>query len=168
MKIYVFVTIPGICFLSILLRYSVLCYETIIIPDKDIQYLYERLQTVEHMSETDALNTILELENYYTGAKNGLLGEPSEMVDKAWHEHILNTAMYFNFCESNFGYYLHHTPYWTGGNDDETMQTIVSSPDFQTSMYTKLKNLGIANLNETVWIYKTNELNNNIIEKDEL
>lgn len=149
MKIPIFVAIVEIWFLVVLLPYSILCYETIVIPDKDVQYLYERLQTAEHMSETDALNTILELENYYTGAKNDLIGEPSEMIDKAWHAHILNTPMYCSFCESTFGYYLHHTPYWTRGNDDEITQAIVSSPDFQVPMYTKLKNLGVANLNET-------------------
>ncbi|CAF3802506.1 unnamed protein product [Rotaria sordida] len=120
------------------------------------------------MSDTDALNTIIELENYYTGVKNDLIGEPSEMVDKAWHAHILNTPMYFNFCESNFGYYLHHIPYWTGGSEDQETQAIVSSLEFQIPMYTKLKNLGLQHLNETVWTYKSIELNYNIKQKDEL
>ncbi|CAF1575811.1 unnamed protein product [Rotaria sp. Silwood1] len=120
------------------------------------------------MSDTDALNTIIELENYYTGVKNGLIGEPSEMVDKAWHAHILNTPMYFSFCESIFGYYLHHIPYWTAGSEDQQTQAIVSSLDFKIPMYMKLKNLGIRHLNETIWTYKTSELNNNIKKNVEL
>ncbi len=152
----------------VLLPYPILCYKAIMIPDNNIQYLYERLQTAEHMSETDALNTIVELENYYTGVKNGLTGEPSEMVDKAWHAHILNTLVYFNFCQSSFGYYLHHVPYWTAGSEDEETQAMVSSLDFQIPMYTKLKNLGVSDLNETIWTYKTIESNNNIKEKNEL
>ena len=138
------------------------------IPDKDVQYLYERLQTTERMSETDALNTIIELENYYTGVTNGLTGEPSEMVDKAWHAHILNTPMYFNFCQSMFGYYLHHIPYWAAASEDQQIRAIVSSLDFQIPIYMKLKNLGVPDLNETVWTYKTTELNNNIEKQDEL
>jgi len=63
------------------------------------------------MNREDALNSIIELENYYTGLKNKLQGSPSEMVDKAWHAHILNTPMYFDFSETKFGKYLHHSPF---------------------------------------------------------
>jgi hypothetical protein len=45
-----------------------------------------------------------------------VLGMPSRAVDEAWHEFILDTITYTNFCEQAFGYYLHHTP-------DEAMGT---------------------------------------------
>ena len=103
------------------------------------------------MTDTDALNTIIELENYYTAAKNGLTGEPSEMIDTAWHAHILNTPIYFSFCKSTLFSYLHHSPNWTRAMEATETQVIVSSPKFQIPMFTKLKELGIEDLNETIW-----------------
>ena len=35
---------------------------------------------------------------------------PSKIVDEAWHEMILRTREYTNFCQRAFGDYLHHTP----------------------------------------------------------
>ncbi len=37
---------------------------------------------------------------------------PSREVDKFWHGHILDTAKYAEDCDSAFGYFLHHFPYF--------------------------------------------------------
>ena len=39
-----------------------------------------------------------------------LIGMPSKAVDEAWHEMILMTRDYTEFCDRAFGRYLHHTP----------------------------------------------------------
>ncbi len=39
------------------------------------------------------------------------LGMPSHAVDTAWHEFILITKNYADFCEKAFGKFLHHTPH---------------------------------------------------------
>jgi hypothetical protein len=39
-----------------------------------------------------------------------VVGMPSRAVDDAWHEFILDSVSYTQFCESAFGEYLHHTP----------------------------------------------------------
>jgi hypothetical protein len=39
-----------------------------------------------------------------------VLGMPSRLVDEAWHEFILDSLAYTEFCERAFGEYLHHTP----------------------------------------------------------
>lgn len=39
------------------------------------------------------------------------LGMPSQAVDKAWHEFILLTKNYADFCQNAFGEFLHHTPH---------------------------------------------------------
>jgi hypothetical protein len=39
-----------------------------------------------------------------------VLGMPSQLVDEAWHEFILDSRHYTEFCERAFGEYLHHTP----------------------------------------------------------
>ncbi|CAF1531858.1 unnamed protein product, partial [Didymodactylos carnosus] len=116
------------------------------ILDEDIQYINERLQTHEYMNKLDALNTMLELENYYTGIKNGLHGQPSEWIDKAWYQHILNTQMYFNFTQLIFGSYLHHIPFLLGNRHNRQRLSSASS----MPMYIQLNNLGIQHLNETV------------------
>jgi uncharacterized membrane protein YgcG len=36
---------------------------------------------------------------------------PSKRVDKAWHEFILHTELYSQWCQSRYGRYIHHTPY---------------------------------------------------------
>ncbi|NTS78481.1 hypothetical protein HR060_16680 [Catenovulum sp. SM1970] len=43
-------------------------------------------------------------------AKGKAASMPSQVVDVAWHEFILFTKMYQGFCDSAFGYFLHHTP----------------------------------------------------------
>jgi len=38
------------------------------------------------------------------------IGMPSRLVDEAWHEFILDTIAYADFCDRAFGFFLHHTP----------------------------------------------------------
>jgi hypothetical protein len=39
-----------------------------------------------------------------------MVAMPSQVVDDAWHEFILFTRQYDNFCRHGFGRFLHHTP----------------------------------------------------------
>jgi hypothetical protein len=41
---------------------------------------------------------------------------PAEIVDRAWHEFILCTRTYGEFCQRHFGRMVHHEP---GGESDE-------------------------------------------------
>lgn len=44
---------------------------------------------------------------------------PSKRIDEFWHVHILDTAKYFKDCDTIFGKYLHHFPYFgIRSNDD--------------------------------------------------
>jgi hypothetical protein len=46
---------------------------------------------------------------------------PSKLVDKFWHEHILDTEAYENDCIKVFGYFIHHYPYFgIYGEKDQT------------------------------------------------
>lgn len=42
---------------------------------------------------------------------NTHFGMPSKAIDTAWHEFILLTQNYADFCQKAFGKFLHHTPY---------------------------------------------------------
>lgn len=43
-------------------------------------------------------------------ANGKFVSMPSQAVDDLWHEFILFTRNYENFCQKAFGCYLHHTP----------------------------------------------------------
>jgi hypothetical protein len=43
-------------------------------------------------------------------AKGAFVSMPSKAVDDLWHEFILFTRHYNNFCQKAFGKFLHHTP----------------------------------------------------------
>lgn len=49
---------------------------------------------------------------------------PSKLVDKFWHEHILDTKSYVQDCNAAFGYFIHHYPYFGiyGDKDQNAMQ----------------------------------------------
>lgn len=40
----------------------------------------------------------------------GLTIHPPRVIDVSWHEFILHTAAYTEFCDRFAGHYLHHTP----------------------------------------------------------
>ena len=43
-------------------------------------------------------------------ASNKMVSMPSQVVDDAWHEFILFTRAYQQYCKKALGRYLHHTP----------------------------------------------------------
>ncbi|MBE2319063.1 hypothetical protein DVA67_024020 [Solirubrobacter sp. CPCC 204708] len=59
-------------------------------------------------------------------AEGRMIGMPSEVVDVAWHEFILRTREYTEFCERAFGHYLHHTP--------ESTMTVAASSLIPTTL----------------------------------
>lgn len=56
------------------------------------------------------------------------VGMPSRLVDDAWHEFILSSIRYSEFCDRVYGEYMHHTPEMdmtgSGGADDLVENTI--------------------------------------------
>lgn len=78
------------------------------------------LEEVSHLvaikkgwSEEQRQQTLNEYHKYMAAAatkddvRNELL-RPSRQVDDLWHEHILNTRLYVDYCMDNFGFYIHH------------------------------------------------------------
>lgn len=71
------------------------------------------LKTYPHLKPYQAENIIEGLRAYFhlcrlTNRK--MVAMPSQAVDMAWHEFILFTKAYQQFCHQAFGYFLHHTP----------------------------------------------------------
>lgn len=66
-----------------------------------------------HLDEQDASKIIAGLRDYFhlcNIASNRIVSMPSQAVDVAWHEFILFTRQYEEFCSKALGFFLHHTP----------------------------------------------------------
>lgn len=66
-----------------------------------------------HLSDDDFDQVILGLRQYFhicNAAGRNTVSMPSQVVDVAWHEFILFTRVYEDFCTRAFRRFLHHTP----------------------------------------------------------
>ena len=65
------------------------------------------------LSEAQRQEVFVGLNDYFqlcrTAGKR-MVAMPSQAVDDAWHEFILFTRQYNQFCQGAFGRFLHHTP----------------------------------------------------------
>lgn len=59
---------------------------------------------------------------------------PNQRVDKFWHYHILDTMKYAEDCQTIFGYFLHHYPYF-GMNGPEDEQALTDAFGGTTALY---------------------------------
>jgi hypothetical protein len=65
------------------------------------------------LSEQDVALVMQGLRDYFMlcqRSKRRMVSMPSQVVDDAWHEFILFTRAYQDFCCQAFGRFLHHTP----------------------------------------------------------
>lgn len=62
---------------------------------------------------------------------------PNKMMDKFWHQHILDTRAYKQDCEQIFGYFVHHYPYF-GMHGDEDKQNLVNAFEQTKGIYYSL------------------------------
>jgi hypothetical protein len=66
-----------------------------------------------HLTDSEVAHVLDGLRQWFLvclHARGRTVGMPSEAVDEAWHEFILITRAYTEFCDNAFGRYLHHTP----------------------------------------------------------
>ena len=61
---------------------------------------------------------------------------PNKLVDKFWHEHILDTKAYQQDCEALFGYFIHHYPYF-GIYGDDDQRSLQNAFDETIALYEK-------------------------------
>lgn len=59
---------------------------------------------------------------------------PNKLMDKMWHQHILDTRAYAKDCQKVFGRFLHHYPYFgMYGKDDK--QNLVDAFEETNHLY---------------------------------
>ncbi|MCW3104460.1 MAG: hypothetical protein JWO09_2900 [Bacteroidetes bacterium] len=51
---------------------------------------------------------------------------PNKTIDIFWHQHILDTEAYAKDCDTIFGFFIHHYPYF-GMNGDQDAQNLVDA-----------------------------------------
>lgn len=80
-------------------------------------------------------------------AKNPAAGySPSPAVDIAWHNFILYTREYAQWCKDNAGWFIHHCP-----NDEPGMDDIAPSTALSTVVAMKAQGFKV---NEALWVSK--------------
>jgi hypothetical protein len=84
--------------------------------------LTERLQ-MDGASENEALAAVRDLKRFlYLASLRARDGSqpmsPPLPIDETWHEAILCTKEYTEFCERHFGQYLHHSPFTRSEKSD--------------------------------------------------
>lgn len=81
----------------------------------------------------------IEYKKYLTMAK--LFPEldivPNKIMDKFWHQHILDTKAYAEDCQIVFGYFLHHYPYF-GMHGTADKQNLIDAFEQTKSIYRSL------------------------------
>lgn len=71
------------------------------------------IKTYPHLSVNDLELVITGLREYFhicNATGRSAVSMPSQVVDVAWHEFILFTRIYEDFCTHAFRRFLHHTP----------------------------------------------------------
>lgn len=65
-----------------------------------------------YLSDSEVANVFEALRDFFyiRNEESDIVSMPSVVVDDAWHEFILFTSAYNEFCQHAFGQFLHHTP----------------------------------------------------------
>ena len=81
-----------------------------LLQDNDV--LFEKLQKnagIDPVHAEMAMTEVLRFLSLIADSKGETL-TPSILVDDAWHEFILCTRAYCDYCRERFGRYMHHHP----------------------------------------------------------
>ena len=59
----------------------------------------------------ESLDRHNELEKFFLEVVQKGTITPSKLVDETWHNFILHTRLYAEYCEKKFGQFIHHNPH---------------------------------------------------------
>jgi hypothetical protein len=78
---------------------------------------------------------------------------PSRQQDKMWHTHILDTRKYLEDCQSTFGYFVHHYPYFGERSKDDKQDL---NQSFKVTQFLNNSHFGISNTKNSLESSKCN------------
>ena len=89
----------------------------VLIANLDLSDVRMKLQEPEPEGKGWSKQQVEEAEKWYKRfLQVCLLGEvqpvPNQPIDTFWHQHILDTRAYVKDCQTIFGHFLHHYPYF--------------------------------------------------------
>lgn len=99
----------------------------------EIPVLNSKIVTSTALQESEVPNVLAEVLKFLhlIGENNQRL-TPSLVVDLAWHEFILCTRNYHDYCEEHFGRYIHHHP---GGDEKQNNQQFLLTHQLYKSAF---------------------------------
>jgi hypothetical protein len=63
------------------------------------------------ISKTQSILRHQELEKFFLKVAEKGTVSPTKLVDETWHNFILHTRLYSEYCQTNFGQFIHHNPH---------------------------------------------------------
>jgi hypothetical protein len=84
--------------------------ERFTLPSAVLERARAKLPPLSSEQEQKLLQGLLQYFQLCVEARGKFVSMPSQAVDVVWHEFILFTRLYEQFCRRALGQYLHHTP----------------------------------------------------------
>lgn len=75
------------------------------------QTVISRYAERKGLTVEQSLSLHMQLDKFLYDAINATgSNSPSEEIDMAWHDFILDTKSYASYCDKRFGKFIHHVP----------------------------------------------------------
>ena len=92
------------------LRKRIAFIEAYVFPQQIAKRLHEKYPHLSDEQVSQVMDTLKKFFTFFIRREIEIVSIPSQVVDEAWHEFILSTRQYEEFCQNAFGRFLHHTP----------------------------------------------------------
>jgi hypothetical protein len=73
--------------------------------------LVNQVMSIYKWTQEYTKTVVFEYERFLQLRKDSDKLSPSDDIDKVWHQHILNTKYYYDYCYMRFDKFIHHDPY---------------------------------------------------------
>jgi hypothetical protein len=84
--------------------------DSYVFPERIIRKVHEQYPHLNDEQLAQVAKGLREFFHIVVHSRRRMVSMPSQAVDTAWHEFILFTREYQEFCSKALGRFLHHTP----------------------------------------------------------
>ena len=93
----------------------------------DLSFIKDRMTRKYNWSKNRAENAIKRYKQYLYIVSEEEKGVcPTPDTDQVWHDHILHTKKYMEHCELIFGRFLHHQPFSSSEEKENSSSSLLS------------------------------------------